>query len=309
MNFRQLEYVLTIYREGSVRKAAAKLFISQPALSQQLQKVEEELGTPIFDRSTTPIRPTHAGRYYLDTIERILFEQQQAMNRIHDLSQYKLGKISFGIALVRSCQFLPIILPAFQKQYSHIQVELHEGPALSLPVLMERGEIDFSLMIAQADCPGFTFLPLVKEHVLLAVPPDSHADQICHQSMEQNGYIDMKLLKDEPFILLKHGYRLHLIAGQIFENYKISPPVILKTIDVQLSHKLSGAGYGLSFVGEIAARLSDLPVKPHYYPLSEPGCSWVLGIAYHPNKYVTKAMKAFFEVARQQLASYPLHIC
>lgn len=308
MNFRQLEYILSIYREGSVRKAAARLFISQPALSQQLQKAEEELGMPIFDRSTNPMQPTHAGRYYLETIEKILFEQQQAMDRIHDLSQYKLGKISFGIAPVRSLQFLPLILPAFKEQYPHIQVELHEGPALSLPALMEKGEIDFSLMIARSDCLSFTFLPLVEEQVLLAVPPKSHADQLCRHAMEQWGHIDMKALKDEPFILLRHGHRLRQIAGRIFESHKISPPVILKTTDVQLSHKLSGAGYGLSFVGEIAARLSDLAEKPHYYPLSEPDCSWILGIAYHPNKYVTKAMSAFFEVTRQQLTSYPLHV-
>ena len=64
MNFRQLEYVITIYREGTLTKAAEKLFISQPALTQQLQKLEKEIGTQLFDRTTTPLTPTYAGKYH-----------------------------------------------------------------------------------------------------------------------------------------------------------------------------------------------------------------------------------------------------
>ena len=61
MNFRQLEYIQRIAKEGSISKAAAKLYISQSALSQQLLKLEEEIGAPIFERGINPLRPTHLG--------------------------------------------------------------------------------------------------------------------------------------------------------------------------------------------------------------------------------------------------------
>ncbi|MDO4268894.1 MAG: LysR family transcriptional regulator [Eubacteriales bacterium] len=308
MNFRQLEYIMTIYREGSMRKAAAKLYISQPALSQQLQKVEDELGAAIFDRTTTPMRPTYTGMHYLKTIERILFEQKQAMDWIHDLSEYKCGKVSFGISGIRSVQFLPLILPEFHRRYPGIEIELHEAPALALPDLIEKGEIDFSLMAASTDYETLAFFPLLRERVLLAVPPDSEADRICKKMMAHNRAIDIRLLNTQTFILLKHGYRLRRIADRIFEENHISPPVLTYSGNVELTHKLSGAGCGISFVGEIAAALDTLPARPNYYPLPYGDCAWTLGIACHPDKYVTKAMEAFFQVVREQLSSYPFAI-
>lgn len=308
MNFRQMEYVVAIYREGSLRKAAGKLYISQPALSQQLQKVEEEIGAPIFDRSTTPMQPTYVGRHYLEVLEKILFEQQQAMDWIHDLSEYKKGKITFGISGVRSIQFLPLIMPEFHRLYPNIETGLHEEPALALPPLLEKGELDFSLMVAHTDCSHLAFLPLIREKVLLAVPPLSPADAICKEAMAQRGSVDIGLLKDQPFVLLKQGFRLRRIAQQLFEENRISPPILTSTANVELSHKLSGAGYGVSFVGEIAATLSDLSMKPNYYPLDYANCSWTLGIAYHPDKYITRAMSAFFDVTRSQLSAFPFAI-
>ena len=111
MNFRQLEYVITIYREGTLTKAAEKLFISQPALTQQLQKLEKEIGTQLFDRTTTPLTPTYAGKYYLDIMEKILYENQQALSWLEDIDSLNRGKIVLGISDIRSLQFLPVLLP------------------------------------------------------------------------------------------------------------------------------------------------------------------------------------------------------
>ena len=306
MNFRQLEYVLAIYREGNLTQAAEKLYISQPALTQQLQKLEKEIGVPLFDRSCTPIKPTYAGLYYLETIQKIVFENQQALKRIEDMDQYKSGKIILGISGVRSLQFLPMLFPDFKKQYPGIEISIHEAPALSLPSMIEKGDIDFALMLAETDHKGLSFIPLLKERVLLAVPAGYPLNTICKKSVEKQGYVDISLCRDAPFILLNQGHRLYDLAAALFRDYQISPPVVLKTGNVELSHRLTASGYGLSFVGEMAALLSAFPTSPQYYPVPSENSVWTLGIAYHPGKYVSKAMQAFFDFTKEKMKELPL---
>lgn len=306
MNLKQFEYVLTIYQEGNLTRAAAKLYITQPALSQQLSKLETEIGAPLFDRSTTPMKPTYVGQHYLNTIQKILFEHEQSLRWIEDLSLYKSGKLTIGMPIVRSLQFLPILLPEFKKRYPNIEITLIEAPALSLPLMVEKGEIDFAFIIAEADQTGLTFLPLMTEQTFLAVPAEFSVNQELKDSMKKLGTIDIRCCAHEPFILLKRGHRLHAIANRIFQEAEISPPVLLKTENVILSHQLTASGYGLSYVGEIAMHLANFDVPPQYYPLTGPNTVWKLGIAYHPNKYVTKAMEAFFVFTREMINDLPL---
>ena len=301
MNFKQLEYVLTIYREGTLTKAAEKLFISQPALTQQLQKLEKEIGAPLFDRTTTPLTPTYAGKYYLDIIEKILYQNQQALAWLDDINSLKRGKITLGISDIRSLQFLPVLLPSFRKKYPHIEVEIKEAPALSLSDMVKKGEIDFALMLARRDITDLVFQPLLTEKVLLAVPREFPINAACQECVKKEGFLDLRIVKDEPFILLKRGFRLRNIAYDLFKQYDIMPPIVMKTINVNLSHHMTAAGYGLSFVGEIAASLSTVDPVPCYYPVKGDNCTWELGIAYHPDKYISKAMKAFFAHVKEQV--------
>ncbi len=305
MNFRQLEYVMTIYREGSLTKAASKLYISQPALSQQLQKLEREVGIQLFDRNTTPLQPTYAGKYYLEVIQKILFENQQAMNWLDDIHSLNRGKLTLGISNIRSTQFLPVLLPKFRIKYPNIEVEIKEAPALSLPDMIYKGEIDFALMIAHSDINDMTFLPILTEHVLLAVPKEAPINEICKKSMVENGFVDFRLLKNEPFITLKHGHRLREITYELFRKADIMPPIVLATENLVLAHQMVIAGYGLTLIGEISASLTYTPSRPNYYPVTGDNCTWHLGIAYHPEKYISKAMKAFFNHVMDNIPNLP----
>lgn len=305
MNFRQLEYVLAIYREGSLTKAAEKLYISQPALSQQLQKLESEIGTVLFDRTATPLRPTYAGQHYLDTIQKIVYENQQELKWLEDVNTGNKGKIVLGISTIRSIQFLPVLLPSFRRKYPGIDIEIREAPALSMPDMIKKGEIDFALMIARTDHTDLSFIPVVTEKVVLAVPRDFPVNQSCLDSVNRQGSVDFPLLGEQPFIVLRKGYRLNSIAYGLFSQAGIMPPVVLKTGDVNLAHHMAAAGYGLTLIGEIAASLTKVSPLPCYYPVEGPNCTWELGIAYHPEKYITKAMQAFFAHVEQEAHQLP----
>jgi DNA-binding transcriptional LysR family regulator len=104
MNFKILEYIVAIAETGNVTKAAERLFISQSGLNQQLIKLETELGTPLFHRSKKEMRPTHAGRIYIENARRILKMAQNCVSQINDLSDNPCGthRICSGTELMAS---------------------------------------------------------------------------------------------------------------------------------------------------------------------------------------------------------------
>ena len=94
--FRWKHYVLEVYKERSFSKAAQNLFISQPSLSARIKKIEEELGTTLFDRSSCPLQLTESGRIYIEAAQEIAQIEQNVENHINSLNTLKTGHISIG---------------------------------------------------------------------------------------------------------------------------------------------------------------------------------------------------------------------
>ena len=136
---KQEEYFLAIAQAGSISKAAQGLYLSQPALSSSLKRLEEDLGAQLFDRESTPLRLTQAGERYLSYVR----ENQERERRLRqDLAQMERepsGTVRIGLNLWRSSLVLPRVLPAFQRRYPHIQVEPLEGSHQELAARLDQG--------------------------------------------------------------------------------------------------------------------------------------------------------------------------
>lgn len=300
MTNRQMEYLIAIYHEGCIRKAADKLFISQPALSQQLQRLEAEIGIKLFERNTAFLKPTYEGKHYLEMLEQVLIQfdqeriwQNESKNLIH-------GKISIGISPSRSTQFLPKLLPRFHESYPGIQIELREEYMLFLPDLLLKNEIDFALMVLDTFVEDFTFLPLLQEHLVLVAPTDSHADLLCRQSCSHTGHINIEELAAEPFLAIKNGGRIRKKTNEIFEKHNIIPNIILETKNTDLALQLCSTGYGISIVAELIAQAYQNVGSFHCYSLEHEIEPWTLGIAYHPDHYVSSAMDTFIRMTQEE---------
>ena len=98
MNTKQLQYVLTLYQEGSFSRAADTLNITQPSLSQYIKKIEREIGLELFDRTNGDVRITDAGRVYIEAGKKILDIEHQMENSFTDLASYKTGSLIIGAA-------------------------------------------------------------------------------------------------------------------------------------------------------------------------------------------------------------------
>ena len=116
MNVRQALYIRTIAEEKGVTAAAKKLHISQPSLSQMLRQIEEEAGTPLFERGTQVFHPTYAGERYLHAAEVILNTNEILENELREIRGEERGRLRLGISVQRSIQLLPKVLPEFTRR-------------------------------------------------------------------------------------------------------------------------------------------------------------------------------------------------
>ena len=146
MNIRHIQYVLTILREGSITAASKKLFVSQPALSQTLKQIEQDLGATIFDRTTDPISLTYAGQQYVDAALQVLDIDRNLRARIAETKKELHGRLRLGISMQRGLQILPQVIPDFSRMYPYIRIELIEHGSATLEHMTAEGQCDLALI-------------------------------------------------------------------------------------------------------------------------------------------------------------------
>ena len=113
MNMKQALYFKTIAKYGTSTAAAKQLYISQPSLSQTLRQIEDEVGTPLFDRSTSPFHLTYAGERYLKAVEAMLEIDARLKAEIESIRHENGGRLRLGISVTRAMQVLPDVIPIF----------------------------------------------------------------------------------------------------------------------------------------------------------------------------------------------------
>lgn len=125
--FSNMNYVYEVYKEGSFSKAAEKLFISQPALSATVKKVEKKIGTPLFDRSRSPVRLTECGRKYIKIVEKIMEMEEEFAGYVSNLNELSTGSLSVGGTYLFAAYIFPGIFKKFQEMYPNVELRLIEG--------------------------------------------------------------------------------------------------------------------------------------------------------------------------------------
>ena len=126
MDLKELDYIVTVANEGSISRAAEKLFMAQSSLSQAVRLFEQDLGTPIFVRTARGVRPTSAGEAFIFHARQILQQYQEARSEASDIENLKGGTVIFGISTYRGTYLLPPVLKKFHALYPRVHVEICE---------------------------------------------------------------------------------------------------------------------------------------------------------------------------------------
>lgn len=146
MTITQIEYIVAVERHGSFVTAAEKCFVTQPTLSMQIQKLEEELGIKIFDRNHHPILATDMGKKILEQAKKVIFERDKIEELITAQKDDLIGSLNIGVIPTVAPCILPRTLKSFVQKYKNLDITITEMTTNNIIEKLKEGEIDFGIL-------------------------------------------------------------------------------------------------------------------------------------------------------------------
>lgn len=302
MNLQELNYILCIAKHQNLTRAAQELYISQPTLSKYLQKLERELDGKLFSRSGNCYMPTYLGRRYMNYARKMLELSQDWEKELADLNAFKEGELNIAFPLMRSSCMIPKILPQFHEKYPGIKVNfLEETYAIQERLLLD-DQLDFAIFNETRPHPKISYEVLAEEEIILMMAPD-HPLAARGVEVEKGRYpwIDLKYLANEPFILNFPDQTTGKIALELFDTYRIQPPVPFHTRNSQVCALLACQGVGVSLIPETYVRNMWFERKPLCFSVGDGGVFSTLTIAYRKGAYLPSYATDFIEMARKNV--------
>lgn len=295
MDFRQLQYVLTIAKEKSFSKAATKLYITQPSLSQTVSKLEENLGIQLFDRTVIPLKLTYAGELFVASAKKLLDIKDQLDKQIQDVNDFKSGRLTLAVSYNRGTYMLPLLLPVFHKKFPDIELNVIEGTSPELEYAVTEGLADIAINSRPIQSKDLTFELIQNEKIVLALSPN-HPLVLKYQNNKSTDYLPFPLseLAKENFILLRQGQSMRDLADKIFKEVNIKPKIFVETKSYETSLALAKTGLGITF-----AVMSMLQDGLSYFTIGQPNLTKPLHISYSNKRYLSEVAQEFIKITKE----------
>lgn len=281
--FREIEYVYAVYLERSFTKAAQKMFLSQPALSSMVKKAEKRIGTPIFDRSTSPLRLTPAGEYYIAQAEKILQIQQETKDYFSHSTRRDEMRVRISGAAIYQAYVFPSIIADFREKNPDVTVSWDEVRTGLVQRLMNN-EADFFPEVNNYLSKDVDGIPWRDEELVLVVPKSLSINDLLRDCRftpveiregkhRQAGIqpVDLTLFQDEQFVLMDETNDTCQRALSICHNAGFLPKLVSMTPGQMLTaYELAAQGAGCTFVSDTLVAHADKNYPLYLYKLADP---------------------------------------
>jgi DNA-binding transcriptional LysR family regulator len=170
LDLAQLETFLTVAQEGSFSRAAKKLYRTQPAVSLVIRKLEDEIGEPLFDRSSREGMLTDAGRVLEEYAQKLLNTRSEAMSALEELRHAERGRLSIGANEV-TCLYLLPLLHEFRRNYPRVHIAIQRSLATKLPESVLDHSVELGILTYRPDNPGLRSVVVYRDELVFVVPP------------------------------------------------------------------------------------------------------------------------------------------
>ena len=261
MEFQQLRYVVAVARVKNFSRAAEQCHVSQPSLSQQVQKLEEELGEKLFDRLKREAKLTPAGEAFLSRAVRILEEVENAKREAMDARDLLRGVVNAGVLPTIAPYLLPDVVSEFTRKFPGVEIVIQEDTTAQLLKQLLACEIDFALASHPIHDQRLQVRELFAEDLLLALPP-AHP-------LTRKRTVSAADLEGEKLIVMREGHCLGDQVLRFCDRREVRPNIGFRSAQLETIQALVRANLGIALVPAMA-RQTDGKDVPQYRSMQSP---------------------------------------
>jgi DNA-binding transcriptional LysR family regulator len=242
MELRHLRYFVAVAEELHFGRAAVRLSIVQPSLSQQIRQLEDELGFPLLQRTKRSVELTNAGKVFLSEAQQVLTQVQEAKRAAQRAYRGEEGRLVIGYISSSTYDVLPMMLRAYRERFPHVEVALRELTTHEQIRALEEEYIQVGLLRLPISAP-LLHVEVVRQEPIVCVLPEEHP-------LASREHITVSLLANEPFVLQSRqrgaGYHIQLMKLCLASGF--TPNVIQEVTEMHAIVGLVAAGIGISLV-------------------------------------------------------------
>ena len=290
MDLRQLRSLVALAEERHFTRAAERMHVAQPALSQQIRRLEDELGLPLVDRTTRRVALTEAGELLVERARRALHEVDAARAELAELAGVRGGRVVIGAMQSLGPFDLSILLAAFHARYPEVELTVQEEVSDALLGMLRGDAVDvaFLSLTAGATHDERARQTLLSEPLVLLVGAE--------HPLARRRRVRLAELADERFIMFREGAGLRHIVIAAARAEGFEPHVAFETNEMERARAMVARGLGVAVVPEHDARRSAEPVT--VVELHRPALSRDVTLAWRRERRLAPAAAAFLALAR-----------
>ncbi|MFD0590932.1 LysR family transcriptional regulator [Paenibacillus sp. GCM10027627] len=286
MELKQLQYFMAVCEDLHFTRAAEKLGIAQPSLSQQIRLLEHEVGTPLFHRIGKKIVMTEAGTLLRNHGYNVFHELKQARTAINDLQGLKRGALKIGALLTVVNYLLPQAVIDFHRSYPGIELSVLGLRTGDIYDGLLRNELDLGIVMLPIEHNDLDAVPLYNGKMALAAPAD--------HPITSHPHVTLEILRRMPSVLLPGNYSMRQLIDEKCQTYGFTPRPVMEMTTMESIVNMVGKGIGVTILPE--AYLDYIDNKAiRKVPIREPEMTIQIGIVYRKNKHLCAASHLFME--------------
>jgi LysR family hydrogen peroxide-inducible transcriptional activator len=292
MELHQLRYFVAVADLGSFTRAAERCLVAQPSLSQQIIKLEKELGQPLLERLGRRVRLTDAGQSLYEQAMSILSSVEEAKQRVSDASGEQGGTVTVGAIPTVAPYLLPALASEFQRRLPRSKVVIHEDYTERTIETCLRGELDVGVLALPITETQLHVEPLFSEALLLALP--------VKHPLTKKRRVTVNDLTGQPFILLNEMHCLGRDIVSFCHQESCSPFMVCRTAQLLTVQEFISVGHGVSLLPAMACKQDRNPQRV-YRRLSGAAPTRTLAMIWHKQRYQRPIVRRFIELLREKL--------
>lgn len=294
MNLRELEYLVAIDEERHFHRAAERCYVSQPTLSGQLKKLEQELGVQLVERTSRQVIMTDVGTAVAAQARQVLAAARGIRDIASSFHDPMAGELHVGLIPTVAPYLLPIIMPVLRRHFPKLKLWLHEQQTAVLLDRLQRAELDLLILALPVETDVFAELDLFKEPFMLAVPAG--------ESLGEKQSISFADIADRELLLLEEGHCLRDHVLDVCLTEGVSESVGFHASSLETLRHMVGEGMGMTFLPQLAVPSRKLKSDPiRYIPFNEPQPSRRISMLYRKGSYRQQTFQNIQEVIKSSL--------